>query len=337
MIYAIAGLPSRFSEWCETVLAALVSASGANADLLVADSLAMLGEQLLARDSLTAVIVTRQPLRSLCDALLATPRAPMVVLDEPDHAVSALIADYGLSYAEATRRVANALTALIPLIRDERVLVLRGASAAAPEQSLRSIAAHFALSVDDSAVAQILHDHPPRPTAVAVPEPYAMTPLSGFGSLSMPSCDLALQPLWQHLRDGTALDILWSPHLFFRPDKEDVCAPIALTGRGRSLVYGPYIRLPEGPWSCRVAFASSADAADTQMLAEIYGGEVLNSARFVLHGEGDFEMEFGFVNPDSDTALELRLFTAAASFDGSFVLEQVRLTALSAPRITVQS
>lgn len=337
MIYSIAGLPSRFSEWCETVLRALITTCGYNPELLVADSLEKLGQQLLARDNLSAVVVTRQPSRSLCRELLAKERAPVVVLEEPGFAVGSLVEDYDVGYTEAVRRVANALTALKPLVAAESVLVLYRGDYPSPEPIVRIMADHFGLRIEDAAIDKIVREHPFRPAAAIPAEPFTREPSSRFGELTPPPCDQALLPLWQSLRGDPLGEIVWSPHLFFRSGAEngDAAEEIDLTGSGRGLIHGPYIRLPAGSWSCRMLFACNAEASGAHMLADIFGGAVLNSARFELQESGIFEIEFAFENADSDTPIEMRLFTAAAVFDGTFVLGHVRLTPLKAPRIRV--
>jgi hypothetical protein len=93
MIFPTVGLPGRFAELCEALLAELITAARATPAVLAANSLEDIGHHLLRHELRDAVVVVRQPQPTLCEALKAEQRPFVLVLDEPARCVAGLVDD----------------------------------------------------------------------------------------------------------------------------------------------------------------------------------------------------------------------------------------------------
>jgi hypothetical protein len=343
MIYCTIGVPSRFSEGCERLLGTLVDACGTPPELFVADGLDQVGRELLMRSGANTIILSRQPKASFCKALAERPF--LLTLDDPVHALGALMTDYDLSFPDAVRCIANSLSAMPPLLKAGKALVLKEADGLSQPALATAMAAHFGLDMDKAAIRSALERCAPAfAAAPAVPMaqlPSPPTPLSAstFEALNRSSgmavAQDALNPLWAHMTGEPLGEIVWSPQLFGLGDApgEVATSPIDATGRERCLIFGPYIRLPEGPWSCSIAFGCSERAMGLRLAADVFAGVPLNRVNFEITEAGMFEIEFSFVNSNADIPLEVRLFSTAASFEGEIMLGQVRMLPLKARRL----
>jgi len=344
MIYCTVGVPSRFSEWCEALLRALVAAAGQPAEQIAADSLDQIGQELLARNRAATIIVIRQPKAALARALIAAGCPLIVTLDAPEHLLASLMADYGMPVGEAVRTAANSLCAITPLLKAEHALVLRESDGLSDRAVASAIAAHLGLASDVAAIEQVVAQCQCRPAALleagigAEPAPDLLPPSEWTRSIGTQTVQQsALFPLWAQMT-GKPLDtIVWKPSLFFLGDHpgKPATQAIDVTGAGRCLIYGPYIRLPEGPWSCSVVFAGSERAVGLKLVADAFAGALLNQVSFAITEPGLFEIEFSFVNANPDIPVEIRLFSAAASFEGEIALGQVQMTPLKVRRLKV--
>ena len=345
MIYCTIGVPSRFSEWCESLLNELVSGPAGRPEQFIADGLDHVGRGLVAHNCLEAIVIARQPQASFSDALMAH-RAPILVtLEEPAHAIADLMADHALGYAEAVRAVASSLAALVPIIQSGKASVVTSTTAESAEQIIDTLARHFGLTVDAKATEAAVRGNPfraPAPPAQIV-ERDGILPDEGevFASLRgsvhhLAECP-ATGPLWRHLHGEPLREIVWARTLFYLGDAptQAPTGPIDLTGTGRCLLFGPYIRLPVGPWSCSIVFACSERAMGASLVADVFAGAVLNSVVFKIDEPGIFEVELSFVNSSPDHPIEVRLSTAEAAFEGEIMLGEVRMFQLKAKRLAI--
>lgn len=325
MIFLSIGLPCRFSERCEALLAQLIAAASAQPRLVLAENLQQVGRALLQGNHDNVLIISRQPSRDLAEAFFQRP--VMLTLDHPHTAAASLIDDHGLSRVEAIRNVANAMVTLQPLLNAECALVLRPENPVLP----RVVAAHFDLeaqaTVPDITQEKLMlapaeHSEPASPVAKAV-----------YDTIGFIPAEKMLDPIWSWLNGEPLSEIIWGPSLFFLGHAPGAPAdsPIDITGAARCLVFGPYLRLPAGSWSCGLLLGCAANG--TRLIAEIYAGALLNRATIQLHETGVFEIELSFVHSDPDQPVEVRLFTAEAAFEGEIVLGQVRMQPLKARRL----
>ncbi len=109
----------------------------------------------------------------------------------------------------------------------------------------------------------------------------------------------------------------WRRDLFFGGDTPDkACAPsIDITGNGRILVYGPYIRLAPGRWSAEVAFEVCAHAARRTFHVEFVAGDSLTQVKFQPSAAGGCLVKVG-CSISQATPVELRVAVSRAAFHG---------------------
>jgi hypothetical protein len=342
MIYCTIGVPSRFSEWCEALLQEVVAACRNPPTPFVADSLEQIGHELLVRQGADSIVALRQPLKAALKSLAVAGHPFLLTLDDPDSTVAALMTDYAVPFADAVRKTASCLAALLPAIEAKNALVLKASDTRSELVTARAIAQHFALDIDDEALAAAAARCPFRPAAV-IPEaalghelspvPAIFEPLRRTG----PTAAAALEALWNHIIGKPLREIVWNPDLFWLGDATAKMAtePVDVTGSSRCLIFGPYIRLPEGPWSCALMLGFSEHAEGLRMVADVVAGAPLNHVNFEIDEPGVFEIEFSFVNSNPDHPVEVRLFVADAAFEGEIMLGPVRLSPLKARRLTV--
>lgn len=341
MIYCTIGVPSRFSEWCEALLREVVAACSSPPTPFVADSLEQIGHELLVRQGADSIVALRQPQKGALKSLVAAGHPFLLTLDAPNSTVAALMTDYAVPFADAVRKTASCLAALLPAIEAKNALVIKASDARSELATARAIAQHFALDIGDEALAAAAARCPFRPAAVIpdtarkepLPVPAIFEPLRRSG----PTAAAALEPLWNHITGKPLREIVWNPELFWLGDATGEMATklVDVTGSSRCLIFGPYIRLLEGPWSCALMLGFSERAVGLRMVADVVAGVPLNHVNFEVDEPGVFEIEFSFVNSNPDLPVEVRLFGADAAFEGEIMLGPVRLTPLKARRLTV--
>jgi hypothetical protein len=340
MIYCTFGVPSRFSEYCEALFLELVTAHSGRPEQFVVESLQQIGRELLSRNCLNAIIVARQPEQAFCREILASNRPTMVTLDRPEAAIGALQMDHGVPYADAVRSVANSMASIAPVVQAKHGLVLTASQDQPGRAIAKAIMEQFGLTLSDDIVEQIVARVPSRPEAAVIEDdPQFESALPGVERVAptASTAESAIQPLWRHLQGEPMQEIVWTPPLFrlAQTPSQAPLSPIDLTGSGRGLLFGPFIRLPEGPWSCSVMFGCSERVKGVKMVAEVFAGVPLNRITFELVEAGVFEVECSFVNSNPDIPIEVRLFTAEAAFEGEIMLTQVRMFPLKAKRLGV--
>src|SRR5262249_42639878 len=101
----------------------------------------------------------------------------------------------------------------------------------------------------------------------------------------------ALEPYVAHFAGGELDGLVWEPELFYTtpdppvPGLVTATGPIDITGRGRYLVYGPFINLPPGQWFVDVVIGFSAEAAGMGFMVEVFAGVQLAQTRIEVAGE----------------------------------------------------
>jgi len=329
--------------------------------LIFGDSLAELGRQLMLTNSQHFVAVSRQPHSDTCQVLRDGQRPFLVVLDEPVSAVETLMRDHQFGYLQAARMLANSSASLLQFVGMANALVLRPDPVPDFGATARLIERHFHFDFTKTAIEEIVN----RPilaelaarietttAALTIEPPLHATELSVVSAAASelvaedpfmehrpPSIlEGAIVPLWRALQGEDIDEIVWGRDLFFSGDRpgEAATLPFNLTGPSRCLSFGPYLRLPGGPWSCRVVFACNEKAIGTRMMADAAcAGVALGHAQFQLAEAGIFEIEFAFDNANPDRPIEVRLFNMNAALDGHFALGEVRLSPLEFKRLPV--
>ncbi len=338
MILVAAGLPGRFAENCEQLLASLGASGAEPVTSFNADSLSALGAALLERDTGAGMVVTRQPTADLAALFKAKSRPFLIALEPPQDCVAALMADHGLSFLEAVRSTANSCAALFAVLGHPGALVLRQGQTW--RDIAQALAAHYHLTLPLDEITR-LADRIAQRDSPAVSLHYE-SPADGLGGLGadalLPSLlESALGPAEAWLDDGELREVVWHRDLFLSGDNPAGPPPptIDVTGHGRCLFYGPYIRLPPGNWSCALLLGCAADTVGLEFAAEIFAGAVLSRAAFTVTEAGFFEIEFS-CSLAGDRPVEIRLFNTKAAFEGHIALVRASLRPHPALRIPVK-
>jgi hypothetical protein len=332
-ICCVVGFPGPLAAWCADMLAAVIGQRhGAPAPIVTAHSLADLGRRLLAASPLPAVALVQAPDAAFCDALTADECRFLLVLSPPDVAVDAIARSRDISVPEAVREAANAQVTTARLVAAPGALAVRPDDAADPDTLAAAIAAHFGLEPPPTAAAA-----PPSPeplSAVAALPDWRIAieeALSGAPAAPLPAATLA-----QAAMPPRGSQIVWPRDLFCTGEaRTPATGAIDVTGPSRCVLYGPYIRLPAGHWSCALLFGCSPEAVGLGMVADVYAGHHLGQVTFTIEEAGIFEIEIAFENPDPDRLVEIRLFTTRAAFEGSIAIGQATLSPLAAKRLKV--
>lgn len=351
MIHLAVGMPCRFSEWCEVIFRELLAARGTPPVTFIANKLDEFGREVLARKPACALVVIREADKAFAEAVKTTSSPVVLAIDTPGQTVRSLMTDYQVPFRDAVRRVGSCLTSLLPLVEYERALVLRATDKASSFHVAEALVRHFGLDLDEAAIQFAIRQIPEEPARFD-DEFFADNVLSetlalragtsgtfGYGPDDDRSlADIqkaALDPLWAHLNGSPLKEVDWHPALFSLGDRpaEAPITAIDVTGSRRCLFYGPYIRLPEGSWSCSILLGCADNAVSVSLILDVFAGVPLNSADITITEPGLFEIEMSFVNPGSDAHLEVRISSAKPSFEGEILVGSVRLFPHRAKRL----
>jgi hypothetical protein len=342
MIYPSLGVPGRFSEACENLARTLAAQSDGGADFIHADTTHELGSAMLACGQRGVVMVSRRPSTELIKSLIQNKRPFIISLEAYEQSVSALINDHGVSLLDAVRQAASAGAALVPLLRLENGLVLRERLNSNTALTAKAISQHFGFSAHSDVLALTEPTHSYQDLAKPIYHTTSnISPALFETDLDELLPDLisgALSPIWHALEGADLGEVLWHRDLFLTANTdgaEPVPAVIDVTGSARCLIYGPYIHLPPGSWSCSLTMGFSSQSVGLKLVAEIATNTVLNKITFDVSEPGFFEIEFSCVIPDADYPVEIRIFNSQAAFEGHVALIQARMKPLKAVRIPV--
>jgi hypothetical protein len=339
MIFFSIGLPSRFTQLCDALIARLVEHCLGSVELGFFNSFDDIARAAIRCDAAHLVAASRQPVVRLQAEIVESGRPFVVALGDVRAALRDLLQRPGYDIAAATRELASSCAAMLTLTKTPGALLLPGTHGRDPRRLAAAIAGHFgfpvgpddiaaiAASVSDSAAAR--EDDPAATDRLA---PHEQGIVNG-----------ALQPYVTYFAGRDLESIVWEPDLFFatddRPDahRRPAVGPIDLTGRARFLVFGPYINLPPGPWSATVVTAFSAEAAGSSFIVEIAAGIQLAYERVQPTGEQVIETNLQFVIANAvDQPVEIRIVSERAAFDGRLALGYVSLVPRSGVRVETQ-
>ncbi len=351
MILLTVGIPCRFTEWCEAIFRNLLAAAGTPPTAFIANTLDQLGREVLAAKPACALVIVREANKSFADEIRATSSPIVLTLDTPENAVRALMADYHVPFRDAVRRIGSGLTTILPLMGYEHALVLRATDAPSAFEVAEAIARHCGLDLDEDTIRAAVQAIPEVPASlddVPLADPVLSEALNvragtsgtfGYGPDDAHSLSeiqsAALDPLWAHLNGNPLRDVHWHPALFSLGDKpaEAPVTALDVTGSRRCLMYGPYLRLPEGSWSCSVLLGCAPNAVGVALTLDVFAGVPLNSVEVTITEPGLFEVEMSFVNPSSDAYLEVRMISTKPTFEGEILVGSVQMSPHRAKRL----
>lgn len=125
--------------------------------------------------------------------------------------------------------------------------------------------------------------------------------------------------LYRHGRPPVGARVRVAPKLFLYDTRNPVAGPqfeVDLTGRPRTLVFGPYFALPAGVWQATATFASDTDAAGRAFRID-WGTQtscVSTDIRLAQAGTYEARMEFVF---EHAAHAELRVVLTEGALGGS--------------------
>lgn len=112
--------------------------------------------------------------------------------------------------------------------------------------------------------------------------------------------------------------IHWPARLFFDGDApgKPLIGTKLLCGPARSLIYGPYFRLPVGDWECELHVEIRDGRADTIALFDVFNGDVLSAVSMRFPRHGTYSIDTAFTIRESHKPVELRLSLLKGALEG---------------------
>lgn len=327
------GLPSRFAEWCDSVICALVQRALGAFDLVSGSTFEEIALATMRSHAPRLVIGARQPTEPLRSVLAETGRRFVVVLDEPRAALQNLVTRYGLAVKAAVRATAGSCAAMMSYETMPGALVLRADREGRDLVAAASaIAKWFGLEVPAAELPLLLPGHPDM-TAIQAERELA----AWWASLSArdrTTVDGALSGYAEYFKDARIGPIFWARDLFFVGDDPTSAADrvVDLEGPSRYLFFGPYIPLPRGFWQATVSLAVSKGAANITFAIEVTAGSQFaclarTTVRPQREGVCEATLQFD-VAALTDQPIELRVANLEPAFGGRLAFGEVRLLML---------
>ena len=320
ILFAI-GLPGRFAEWCDSVVARLVGELGGAVVCktwpsltemfgyeAIAPTLDELGRVLIGNDAEHLVIGARQPDAALRRALAERNTRFLVVLDDPRNAVADIVAETGCDLKMAVRAVANSCPLVMLACRLAGALQVNADHARSdPQATIATIAAHFGIDVGPDTIAAIADE---LAAQASLTLPAGETLLAGLAPGTRNMLDGALLGYRDLFFTGNLGQLVWARDLFAlaADPGASLGEPIDVAGGTRLLIFGPYIQLPGGSWTAQVVLGFSAEAAVHTFLVDVYAEGQLAATTFRPEVAGIYRAELAFsVGEPGGKGVEVRI------------------------------
>ncbi len=331
MIFFSIGLPSRFAELCDALTARLAEHCLGSVDLGSFNSFEDIATAAIRSDAAYLLAASRQPVVRLQTEIVGAGRPFLVALGDVRSALWDLLQRPGYDIAAATREIASSCAAMLTLTKAPGALVLPGIHGEDPVQLAAAIAGHFGFAVPPGDLAAIAASA----AELDVEPSEDLTWTDRLSAHEQAVVTGALQPYVTYFSGGELEPIVWEADLFFANEERlPAIGPIDVTGRGRILVFGPYVNLPPGQWSATIVIGFSAETAGNSFVVEVIAGTQLCHERVQPAGEQVVEIKLQFTIDDAiSQPVEIRLISERAAFDGRLVLGYVSL----APRREVRT
>ena len=332
------GLPGRFSQWCDEVVARLVGSSGnsvmverwpSNAEMLTYERYPRILDRLacfaIGAEATHIVIGARQPDVGLSHALAETQARFLLALDQPRLAVADMLDETGADAALATRAVANSCALLMPYSLLPGALVLFGGAARANlGATVLTIAGHFGISIEADqaqAISNIVSADDGYPAGGR--DWMSRVPLAGGktvgGALSG----------YDEWFEGRGLgQLVWNRDLFIRSDQQRPANEVIdISGAAGTLIHGPYINLPPGTWNARVHLGLSPEAAQCPLVIDVHAEGQLAAVTLQPNVPGVHTADLTFSLGEAiGQGIEVRVNVASSEAKGHLAFGYVVLT-----------
>jgi hypothetical protein len=316
------GLPNHFSAWCEALIAKL--AERASGSLLCSSpgSSEELLQAMIEHPSQHILVSCREPGTWLHRIIAAANGRCVVALADPRACVAELAAGPGSNLIEIVRGVANSCATLTSYLSLPGALVLRPEEHSSdPVTTARRIADHLQLpSADEDILAALETISPPDHNAVVT-----VAWENRYNASELSLINGALAAYAEYFTGAPLGNLVWAPKLFIVGDTHQrLNGPIDITGRGRCLIYGPYIRLPPGRWTADVAVACAELGGDKDFTVDVATTVKLYEVSISVVDQGGVHTSLPFVlDPANESAVEVRVSINQAAFEGRLALDAV--------------
>ena len=332
MILFSIGLPSRFTDLCDTVTLHLARHSLGVAEFAALNTLEELAAIVIRMSAAHLVAGCRQPVVRLQTEIVHAGRPFIIALGDPRAALRDMLQHPGVSLADATRAIANSCAAMHTLTAAPGALVLSDNEDRDPKELVAAIARHFQLELDHDAIRAIIE---------TLFEDWLRLERRGdetwwdqLGERVQAVVDGATQPYVSHFLAGGTLDpLVWERELFFiyeDPPADTLTPatrPVDVTGRARVLVYGPGVSLPPGSWFANIVLGFSAETAGMSFTVEVYAGRQLSCTQLRPLAAQVLEANLHFTIENTiEQRVEIRVLSERPAFNGRLALGHVTLT-----------
>jgi hypothetical protein len=332
------GLPGRLSDWCDVIIAYLAGQPGSpalveqwpsNAAMLRYDRpppvLGELGRLLIANVAADVVIASRQPDMGLRDALASSGARFVIALDQPRLAVAELLARTGADLSLVTRAVANSCAMLMHFPALSGALVLHGnAVKANPTGTVVAMAGHFGLEIGESEAGTIIEEVAQRQIELLPRLQSETSATAEFASKTVGGALFGYEDCFAGRGHGR---LVWNRDLFIASDSQGRANQLLdLTGGVRTLVRGPYMRLPPGSWSARIHLGLSPEAAQCPLSIEIWEEVKLAATTLQPHFPGIHVADLSFSLAETQADIEVRVMVLSPDARGRLAFGYVVLT-----------
>lgn len=348
MIFFSIGLPGRFAEWCEGVIARLADTLSGPVVVGEWPSLdQMLGYRPLGRalDQVAVILLqdapahlvlnVRRPDERLRGALTETAIPFVLALDDPRVAVADILAKTDVEPAAAARVVANSCPFVMRYTAMPGALRLHANEARADASgTVSAIARHLRIPIAETEAAAIADSVAQAGLAPGESASSARVPYVADWVRKM--LDGALGPYGEFFAGGILGHIVWTRDLFWRVDdpSKKPAQLIDVSGGARCLIYGPYIHLPPGSWSARVVLGFSSEAAGYIFLVDACCADrQLAAVSFQPDAAGVHMAEISFtLGEAAGQGVEIRVMVLSETAKGQLAFGHVVLNPPVLPR-----
>ncbi len=347
MIFMCVGLPGRFAEWCDAVIAHLAEPTGGAVGILAHPKVhEMLGYGPIMPTSEEAVLTmlkgqfshvvvgARQPDAGLQKALTQTNARFVMALDDPRIAVGNLLDGTEAELSAATRAVANCCPPILNYLSMEGALRLHADRAGVdPCAAVAEIADHLRIEAGGAQIERIVADLANSGLDLRLAANAAWVDQIPEAGRKM--VDGALGAYAECFGGRSLSQIVWTRDLFMLTGDaaKKPTRAIDVSGGTRNLIFGPYIHLPPGSWNARTVLGFSKEAAGHAFVINVAAGAQLGASHFQPPNGGVFETNIAFsLGAQMDTGIELRVIVAEDMARGELTFGHVVLTPLSPSR-----
>ena len=343
LIFFSLGLPGRLADWCDAVLARLAGAAGEAAiatwppltRMLAYEEITPVLDQvaisLIETGATHLVMGARQPDERLLAALAAINARFVVALDDPRIAVADIMGGTNSDLRAVTRAVANSCPLVMRCASSPGAITIRGYQTDLDAViAVAAIAQHLELALGDGEAARIVEELAARGLCCA---PKALEEEAAQHlEIGHKIVEGALAAYAKSFAGDDLGTIIWPRELFIvnGDSRQGLADALDVTGGLRILIFGPYIHLPAGSWTARVALGFSPEAAGHTFLVDAFSGRQLGSTSFQPERAGVYTVDINFsLDEPSGHGVEIRIWVWSDYARGQLAFGNVILRPLA--------